>query len=155
MRKRIGSHILARPTAEDKGWLDLEKEAEVEVTSEDPEHPIEFALTAKDSSGWRAGQKGPQSLRLILDSPQRLRLIHLVFTEEHLSRTQEFVLRWSAGEEAPPREIVRQQYHFNPGSSEVEDYAVDLEGVKVLELDINPSINGGEGRASLAELRLR
>jgi hypothetical protein len=155
MRKRIGSHILAGHTAEDGGWLNLEQEAEVEVTSEDPEHPIECAFSPKDPSGWRAELAGRQSLRLIFDSPQALRLIHLVFTEEHQSRTQEFVLRWSAGEGAPFKEILRQQYNLAPGSSEIEDYAVNLEGVKVFELEINPAISGGDFRASLAELRLR
>ena len=133
----------------------MEKGAAVEVTSEDPEHPIESAFSAKDSSGWRAGHAGRQTLRLIFDSPQILRLIHLVFTEQHESRTQEFALRWSATEGVPLREILRQQYNFSPGSSEIEDYRVNLEGVKVLELEINPSISGGETRASLAELRLR
>jgi hypothetical protein len=155
MRKRIGSQIPAEDKAEHEGWFNLEKEAEVEVTSEDPEHPIEYAFSAKDHSGWRAGTAGRQTLRLIFDSPQILRLIHLVFTEENESRTQEFVLRWSAGEGAPIKEILRQQYNLSLGSSEIEDYVVNLEGVKVLELEINPSIQGGEIRASLAELRLR
>jgi len=155
MRKRIGSQILAGQKAEAGGWLNLEQEAEVEVTSEDPKHPIESAFLPKEPSGWRAGFPGRQCLRLIFDSPQMLRLIHLVFTEEHQARTQEFVLRWSAGEREPFREILRQQYNFAPGSSEIEDYIVSLEGVKVLELEINPSISGGDIRATLAELRLR
>jgi len=127
----------------------------VEVTSEDPEHPIEFAFSPGRPAGWRAGLAGRQSVRLIFDSPQILKFIHLVFTEEHQSRTQEFVLRWSAGERAPFKEILRQQYNFSPGSSEIEDYVVNLENVKVFELEIVPSIDGGEIRASLAELRLR
>jgi hypothetical protein len=155
MRKRIGSQILAPQTEEGHGWLDLEREAVVEVTSEDPEHPVEFAFSTSNPSGWRAGLGGRQSVRLIFDAPRVLRLIHLAFTEEHQSRTQEFVLRWSAGAGAPFKEIIRQQYNFAPGSSEIEDYSVNLEGVKVLELEINPSIDGKEIPASLAELRLR
>ena len=155
MRKRIASPILAAPKAEDGRWINLEEEAEVEVTSEDLEHPIESAFSSAEPSGWRAGLGGRQSVRLLFDSPQILRLIHLVFTEERHSRTQEFVLRWSEGERAPLREILRQQYNFSPGSREVEDYVVNLENVKVLELEIAPSIDGGDIRASLAELRLR
>jgi len=37
---------------------------------------------------------------------------------------------------------------------EFEDYAVDLAGVRALELRIVPDISGGDARASLAQLRL-
>ena len=54
------------------------------------------------------------------------------------------------------REIVRQQYNFNPPgtTSELEDYTVDLSGVTGLELSITPDIGGSGARASLARLRL-
>jgi hypothetical protein len=80
----------------------------------------------------------------------------LQFHEEERERTQEFVLRWSAEGGQSYREIVRQQYHFSPPDTtdELEDYAVELEGVKALELRIVPDISGGESRASLAQLRL-
>jgi hypothetical protein len=47
---------------------------------------------------------------------------------------------------------VRQQYRFSPPSTtqEVEDYAVDLDGVTALELHIIPDISGGAVPASLA-----
>jgi hypothetical protein len=38
---------------------------------------------------------------------------------------------------------------------ETEDYAVDLSGVTVLELNIVPDTSGGDARASLLGLRLR
>ena len=71
-------------------------------------------------------------------------------------RTQEFVLRWSTGAGASSREIVRQQYNFSPPdvTREVEDYAVDLDGLTMLELSIIPDISGGEARASLGQLRI-
>ncbi len=48
------------------------------------------------------------------------------------------------------REIVRQQYTFSPpGTAEVENYRVDLDGVTALELRIVPNIGGGETRASV------
>jgi hypothetical protein len=135
--------------------MDLESSAEVEITSEDPAHPIEAALLLGRGRGWKASQPGKQTLRILFDSPQEIRRVYLVFTEDEKTRTQEFVLRWSAGKGETFREIVRQQYNFAPGSSEVEDYAVELHRVKILELEIIPSISGGDGRASLAELRLR
>jgi hypothetical protein len=54
------------------------------------------------------------------------------------------------------REIVRQQWNFSSpgGVREIEDYAVDLVDVGVLELIIVPDRSGGEARASLVKMRL-
>jgi hypothetical protein len=140
----------------DENWLDLDKAASVEVTSEDENYPIEFALVGDEKRGWRAAKPGSQAIRLIFDSPQRLRRIFLAFEDGEVFRTQEFVLRWSAHVGQPFREIVRQQWNFSSpgGVREIEDYAVDLFDVGVLELIIVPDKNGGEARASLVKMRL-
>jgi hypothetical protein len=80
----------------------------------------------------------------------------LAFHEDERERTQEFMLRWSPDGGATWREIVRQQYNFSPPgmTRELEDYAVDLEELTILELSITPDISGGKTRASLARLRL-
>jgi hypothetical protein len=90
---------------------------------------------------------------VIFDEPQQLRHIRLVFIENHHSRTQEFMLRWSADGVAF-HDVVRQQYNFSPPATEVEEYNVELENVKVLKLRIVPDISGGAATASLSELRL-
>jgi hypothetical protein len=79
-----------------------------------------------------------------------------VFEENAIARTQEFVLRWSSDGGSTVREVVRQQWNFSPPDStrEVEEYQVQLSGVTVLELTLNPNISGGAGRASLKNLRL-
>ena len=66
------------------------------------------------------------------------------------------MLRWSPDTGHSFREIVRQQWNFNPPDSirEIEDYAVELSAVTVLELIIVPDKSGGAARASLASLRL-
>jgi t-SNARE complex subunit (syntaxin) len=66
------------------------------------------------------------------------------------------VLRWSKDGGRSYREILRQQYTFNPpgATREVENYIVDLDGVTALELTIVPDISGGDARASLISLRL-
>jgi hypothetical protein len=112
----------------EEGWLDLKKTASVEVSSEDENHPIEFALLGDEKRGWRAAGPGSQTLRLIFDSPQRLKRIWLAFEDSEAFRTQEFVLRWSSHVGQPLREIVRQQWNFSsPGAvREIEDYAVEL-----------------------------
>ena len=120
--------------ADNQGWLDVEHLVEVELTSEDAEHPIESALKMNTGSGWRAQQPGKQTIRLRFDKPRRIRRIQLAFQEDERERTQEFVLRWSPDGGASYREIVRQQYNFSPPgmSRELEDYVVDLDGLKML-----------------------
>jgi hypothetical protein len=44
MRKRIINQGSKECPAADHGWLDLERLAEVEITSEDAAHPIESAI---------------------------------------------------------------------------------------------------------------
>jgi hypothetical protein len=135
-------------------WLDLEHLARVDISSEDPAHPIEAALLP-GGSGWRAGQGGEQTVRLQFDTPQTIRRILLLINETQQTRTQEFVLRWSADGGQSYREIVRQQYNFNPGMTrELEDYKVELGGVTTLELVIKPEIGGGDARACVAQLRI-
>ena len=92
--------------------------------------------------------------RLIFDRPRKLKRISLVFEETKNSRTQEFVLRWSAERDGTLQEIVRQQWNFSPPHTvtEVEVYRVDLSEVTVLEMTITPDIAGGLARASLNSL---
>jgi hypothetical protein len=42
----------------DQEWLDLEQTAKVEVTSEDPNFPIESASTSAEGPAWQAAKKG-------------------------------------------------------------------------------------------------
>jgi hypothetical protein len=154
MRKRIIGHGPGKVAADEDDWLDLERLAQVEITSEDVDHPIESALIPGMGSGWRAAQPGEQTIRLRFDKPLRLKRIRLVFHEDEQARTQEFVLRWSPDGGQAYREIVRQQYNFSPpqATHEIEEYDVDLDGVTALELRIKPDISGGSTRASLEQL---
>lgn len=156
MRKRLIASILQDPPVENLTWLDLGNLAEVEITSEDAEHPIESALLQGGECGWRAATAGKQTIRLLFKEPQQLQRIRLNFFESATTRTQEFVLRWSADGGRSFREIVRQQWNFTPdgSNSEVEDYDVDLTAVTLLELTIIPDITGRPEIASLAELKL-
>jgi hypothetical protein len=135
-------------------WLDLEAAIAVEVTSEDPNFPIESALAGR-GPGWRAAERGEQVIRLLFDQPILLQRIRLEFSEAETERTQEFTLRW-AREGEPPREIVRQQWNFSPNGSttEVEDYRVNLDSVAVLELTLRPDLQPNRGMASLAAWRV-
>jgi hypothetical protein len=157
MRKRIAGPQRAGPGGEsDEGWLDLEHIATVEVTSEDPGFPIECAFGSTGGSGWRASHGGEQQIRIIFDEPVSLHRIHLRFHEAEFERLQQFTLRWSSAAGGPAKEIVRQQWNFSPAGSttEIENYAVDLDAVAVLELAIRPDLSGRAAIATLASWRL-
>jgi len=156
MRKRLITSTPETVRAGAEGWLDLERTAVVEVTSEENGFPIESAFLSEETLGWRAAAPGPQTIRLVFDQPQKLRHISLVFEETQTIRTQEFLLRWSADGGRPFRDIVRQQWNFSPPETtrEVEEYRVELSDVRVLELIIVPHTSGGISHASLKSLRL-
>lgn len=154
MRKTIVNQDSQNISPGDEKWLDLKRLAQVEITSEDASYPIEKAFEINGWTGWRASEAGKQTIRIIFDELQRINVIHLLFKEEQQARTQEFVLRWSPGNGQPYREIVRQQYNFSPESSteQLENYSVNLEGVKIVELTIIPDVGGGNAHASISRL---
>ena len=156
MRKRIITATPETIRSRAEGWLDVEWAAVVEITSEEPDYPIEGAFASGQTPGWRAATAGSQTIRLIFDQPQRLQLISLVFEENDQPRTQEFALRWSANGGDSYQEIVRQQWNFSPPQTrrEVEEYRVELSSVTVLELTIVPNVGDGHTRASLKSFRL-
>ena len=156
MRKRIVTADREGVPPSGEQWLDLDALVEVEITSEDPAHPIESALVTADGAGWRAADPGEQTVRLLFAQPTALHRIWLDFVEPGATRTQEFLLRWSADGGKTYRDVMRQQWNFSPdgGTRETEDRRVELTGVTVLELSIVPDISGGDARASLACLRL-
>src|SRR5881392_3454890 len=95
MRKRVLTPTPPGIRPHDEGWLDLDRAASVEVTSEEKDYGIDSALVSGETQGWRAASPGTQTVRLCFDHPQRLSRISLVFEETETARTQEFVLRWS------------------------------------------------------------
>src|SRR5262245_45779934 len=142
-------------TPRESSWLDVNGRCSIEVTSEENGYPIEAALQSEAGIGWRAADPGAQTIRLIFAEPQKLQRIWLMFEELENPRTQEFVLRARSGE-GNFQEIVRQQWNFSPNGSvrEIEDYAVELRDVRMLEMIIVPDKNAGQARASLRRLRL-
>jgi hypothetical protein len=156
MRKRIIEPVRDDAVSPNEEWLDLEALAEVEITSEDPANPIEYALLPGQAKGWVASNPGEQIIRIVFTHPQRLKQVWLRFVEDRNERTQEYVLRWSPDGGRSLREIVRQQWTFSPhgATTEVETHMVDLSSVTVLELTIIPDISGKSVNASLQALRV-
>jgi hypothetical protein len=158
MRKEILPEKNDPTAATDDAWLDVVQLARIRLTSEDPAHPIEDALTegGNDGSGWVAAEPGRQTIWLHFDSPQAIDEISLRF-ERAESCTQEFVLSWSADQGRSYQELVRQQYNFSPGGSQVEEesFYPALSHVTDLELRIVPDISDGDSRASVRRFLLR
>lgn len=140
---------------EDRKWLELDLAAQVEVTSEAAGYPVEEALL-RDGRGWRADMPGTQTIRLLFDRPQAIHLVRLVFKDEELIRTQEFVLRWLPAGSESWIDLVRQQWNFSPPNTteECEEYRFELSSAAALELSINPDISLGEAHASLHRLQV-
>ena len=110
MRKSQITRIPQNAPLRDQAWMDVDRIASVEVSSEEIDYPIESALLLEGKGGWRAANSGTQTIRLLFDEPQKLRRILLVFEDTENSRTREFVLRRSR-DITYSREIVRQQWN--------------------------------------------
>ena len=138
MRKSIVSPSAVAQTPISDLWRDLERIARVEISSEDPQFPIESALGKKEGSGWKAAATGPQLIRLHFDEPLNIKRLQVHFVDKTAERSQEFAVYAGAGSEL--KEVVRQQWSFSPHGSteEIEDYTVNLSGISTLELRIDP-----------------
>jgi hypothetical protein len=155
MRKIIKSDD-PKPSSEKGPWLDVSTIAQVEVTSEDPQYPIESVFTDEAKGGWRAAGRGKQTISLYFDQPQRIRRIHLRFTEPEVQRTQQFILQWSKDKSAALRPLFQQQWNFSPSgsTSQIEDYKVEIDDVLMIQLIIDPDISKGPAVATLESWRL-
>ena len=140
---------------EELSWLDVKRLARLEATSEDSRYPVESAFE-EDGEGWRAAEVGKQSIKLVFDEPQRIQRIRLCFLELDAERTQEFTLHWSTDHIAPLRPLVRRQWNFSPTGSiaQIEEYEVDLDGVRTLQLIVSPEIKSIPAIATLISWRL-
>jgi len=156
MRKTVGIPITPPQTQTDMVFLNIEQLAQVEVSSESPEHPIEAALIDGHEGGWQAATPGKQIIRLHFDQPVTIKHIVLVIEEHEQSRTQELTFSWLTEGAVGYQEILRQQFGFSPPntSKQRENYQVELNQLKSLELMIIPDISQGDSIAKVAMLRL-
>ena len=128
----------------------------VRICSEDSQHPIESAFAEGNTGGWRASEQGKQTIKLFFDEPQQIRRIWLQFVEVAKERTQQFTLQWSKDKTDALRPLFQQQWNFSPSgsTSQIEDYKVQLDGVWMLQLVIDPDISRGTAVATLEKWRL-
>jgi hypothetical protein len=156
MRKKLVRNSGVADTPDHQSWIDLSLDATVELSSEDPSHPIENALQAGLSGQWMASSEGMQVIRLCFDKPRRIRRIALKFVERDCERTQEFAVLVGTHSAPEPTEVIRQQWNFSPQGSteELENFEVDFSDVNVLELQITPDVSGGPTLATLSRWRV-
>jgi hypothetical protein len=133
--------------------LDLETLASFEVSSEDASFPFENVLK-NNGEVWKAGDEGPEVIKIRFNCPQDIPRIFLQFDEFDVSRTQEFLLHWQKEGEGFWTELRCQQYNFSPGTfRENETIDVKLEAAVGLQLRIIPSVSAG-AVASLTRLSI-
>jgi hypothetical protein len=156
MQKRIIGDSRSDTARLAEDCLNLAELADVEVSSEDSRHPIEAALLPGFSQGWRAGNPGKQTIRLLFNQAQPVKSIQLDFLEAEIARTQEYTVRMSSDNGRSFVEIVRQQWNFNPdgGTAESEQHIIDLPAVSIIELNITPDISDSSVFASLEKMRV-
>lgn len=137
-------------------YLALDQLAEVSVSSEDANYPVEGALVEGAGPGWRAATPGEQRMRIHFIDPRDLTRIHLVVEDANTERVQEFVIRWSADRGHTFETVVRQQFTFSPSGAtrQTETYEVHLSGLTDLEISIVPDISNQPCVATLTRLAL-
>ena len=141
------------------GEIDIAAVASVQVTSEDPLHPVDHAFDPQRGPGgtrWVAGAPGEQAVILAFAAPQTIRQVILEVEETEVARTQELQLAVSCDGGQTYRELVRQEFNFSPPGTtfEREDWAVAAGGVTHLRLVIRPDKGGKPCRATLTSLAL-
>jgi hypothetical protein len=156
----LRKHIVKAPPSHpvpQAGEIDIAATATVQVTSENPAHPIDNVFDHRRGPGgsrWVAEEQGEQTLLLVFDTPQSIHQIILEVEELEVSRTQELGLSVSHDGGQTYRELRRQEYHFSPPGTtfEREDWAVLAEGVSHLQLWMKPDKGGKPCWATLTSL---
>ncbi len=159
LRKQIVK-VLPNHPGPKPGEIDIAAAATVQVTSEDPAHPIEHVFDIRRGPGgsrWVAAEPGEQTLILAFDTPQIIHQTIVEVEEPEVSRTQELRLSVSHDGGQTYRELRRQEYNFSPPGTtfEREAWTVLAEKVTHLQLWIKPDKGGKPCRATLTTLVLK
>lgn len=157
MRKHLLGHLSKSAPKEE---IPIASLATVFVSSEETDHPIEYAFDEHRGPGatrWIAGENGEQLVILAFDSPQPVGHVAVEFEEPDVYRTQEIQVAVSNDGGVTYREVCRQEFNFSPDSTtfEREEWKIPREGITHLRLWIKPDKGGKACRATLTSLSLR
>jgi hypothetical protein len=158
LRKRLITQPSQAPIPVE-GSIRVEDVAVVEVTSEQPHHPIDNAFDSSRGPGgtrWIADEPGTQFVTLVFDRPQTIRQIGIEVEETQESRTQELAVSASPDGGRSYQELIRQEFHFSPPGTtlERERWSVSAGAITHLRLEIKPDKGGQIGRATLTSVTL-
>jgi hypothetical protein len=111
---------------------------------------------ARSPRTWSADCPGEQMIEIRFRNPTTVSRLRVVTCEAEQSRTQEMTLWASSHRGERHREVLRRQVTFSPGGAteRVEEYAVQLEAVSVLQVRIVPSIHGRRAVAHVSQLHV-
>lgn len=159
LRKKVLAQAEGPPRRSGAG-IDIPGAAEVGVTSEAAEHPVENVFDGRDGPGgtcWTAAEPGDQALILAFDTPQTIRCITLEIEEQDVSRHQEAEVSISYDGGQTYRTLLRQGYNFSPPSTtfQREEWSVEADKVTHFRLWIRPDTGTRSGRAKVTSLSLR
>lgn len=158
MTERLRKRVISGLQVQESGLgtaLDLAAEAEVLITSESDDRPIDHVVdgtTGPGSTQWVAGSPGPQTLVFRFDRPHHIVGITFEVEEREVARTQEVTLEAaSAPQDERFREIVRQEYTFAPQGTtfEREELRFDLPDTVAVRMTIKPDKGKTDVRAKL------
>ena len=130
-------------------WLDLDVLADVTI--------IAGGQRVAPSAGrWSSDCPGEQMIEIRFRHPTTVSRLRLVSYEAERSCTQTLAIWASSRRGERHREVVRQQFEFSPsGATErIEEYALQLEDVSVLQVRIVPRTDGQRAVARLSELQV-
>lgn len=139
--------------------ISIPDSATVLVTSEMPDHPIDYICDGRSGPGstrWIADEEGDQTVVVSFDAARDLHKVRLEVEEPDISRTQELALAVSYDRGQTYREVLRQEYNFSPPGTtfEREEWRVPAQGVTNVWLWIRPDKGGKPCRASITSLAL-
>src|SRR5258708_36561729 len=103
MRKHVIASTDPSHSRKVEEWLNLVEAASVEVSSEDPQHPIESAFKHGETLGWRAAESGAQKISLLFNETKELRRIRLRFSETKVEQTKQITFSWAISKTATLR----------------------------------------------------
>lgn len=153
-------HILQpQVSALDEREITIASVATVFVTSEDADHPVDWAFNRPRGPGgtrWIAEQAGEQAIILAFDTPQTIRQVSLEVEEREVRRTQELAFSVSSDGGRHYRELRRQEFNFSPDGAtfEREDWTISEPSVTHVRVTIKPDKGGKSCRAALTSLAL-
>ena len=130
-------------------WLNLDTCAALIITARGER-------LARARSLWSASCPGEQMIEIRFHHPTAVRRLRVVTTEAEQARTQEMTVWVSLHRGERHHHVLCQHFDFSPdgATEDVEEYALELEGVSAIQLRIVPSVDGRPATARVRELRV-